>query len=231
MTARLQRTLEPEVMDTADEARDYDAMEHGTVNDQFCTDLLAEGIIGPTVLDVGTGTARIPIELCGRMAELRVVAIDLAVQMLALAERNIHRAGVQDRVRLDKVDAKRMPYDDGFFATTVSNSIIHHIPDPRTVLSEIKRVTARGGLVFIRDLARPPSDTEVDRLVALYSGEAPVEPTEKKMFERQRELFRASLNAALTVDEITRAADDSGLDGCSVRMTSDRHWTLSFRKP
>lgn len=231
MASTLQRTLEPEVMDTPEEARDYDAMDHALVNACFCADLLAQGELGPSALDVGTGTALIPIELCKRAPDLRVVAIDLAAHMLALAEKNVARAGLEDRVALAKIDAKRMPYADGSFSATLSNSILHHIPDPRGVMAEMARVTARGGLVFIRDLVRPPTNADVDRLVALHSGTAPAEPAARASFENQRELLRASLHAALTVDEAAAMANASGLAGGSITQTSDRHWTLAFRKP
>src|SRR5688572_4869787 len=109
----LERVLEPEVMDTAEEARDYDAMDFVAVNTRFCEDLLAFAPLPQTVLDVGTGTARIPIELCGRAKGFTIVAIDLADHMLALADHNAKEAGVHDRIRFDKVDAKKLPYADG----------------------------------------------------------------------------------------------------------------------
>ena len=59
----LERVLEPEVMDTVEEAQDYDSMDHSLVNEIFVQDLLATGPIEGEVLDVGTGTAQIPIEL------------------------------------------------------------------------------------------------------------------------------------------------------------------------
>jgi hypothetical protein len=37
----LDRILEPEFMDTAEEARDYDSMDHAEVNRRFVDDLLA----------------------------------------------------------------------------------------------------------------------------------------------------------------------------------------------
>jgi ubiquinone/menaquinone biosynthesis C-methylase UbiE len=243
--AYLTRVLEPELMDTPEEARDYDAMDHSSVNVRFCEDLMSNGEIGfadssgkrsaspigASVLDVGTGTALIPIELCRRLSNVHVVAVDLAEHMLALAKKNVARAGLQDRVMLEKVDAKSMPYENESFATTVSNSIVHHIPDPRAVLSEMNRVTMHGGLIFIRDLARPESDTEVDRLVTLYGGEPPADPSQKESFENQRELFRASIKTALTIDEVAAMAKECGMASDAVRMTSDRHWTLAFRKP
>lgn len=230
-TTTLQRVLEPEVMDTPEEARDYDAMDHSAVNTAFCTDLLAMGPLGPTVLDVGTGTALIPIELCKRAEGVRVVAVELAVHMLALAKENVARAGLEARIALEEADAKAMPYPDAAFATTVSNSIVHHIADPQLVLSEMGRVTRSGGLVFVRDLARPSTSAEVDRLVALHGGTPPSDPAALPSFEHQRELFRASLCAALTVDEVIDIANAAGLRGSAVHMTSVRHWTLTFRKP
>src|SRR3984957_18640332 len=98
----VRRTLEPEVMDTEDEARDYDAMDHAEVNGRFVGDLLAYRPQVGEVLDVGTGTARIPIELCGRAPGAKVVAIDLADHMLTLARANVARAKLEARIALEK---------------------------------------------------------------------------------------------------------------------------------
>ncbi len=217
-------------MDTAEEARDYDAMDHAVVNARFCDDLLVEAPLGLRVLDVGTGTALIPITLCGRVADVNVVAIDLADHMLALGEKNIARAGLQDRVRLEKVDAKGMPFPDGSFDATVSNSIVHHIPRPGVTFAEMYRVTAPGGLVFVRDLARPEDDAAVDVLVARHAGTPPTEAAARASWASQRELLRASLKAGLTVDEVEALAHGAGMTAI-IRMTSDRHWTLVCRKP
>src|ERR1041384_1154392 len=94
----LERILEPEVMDSQEEASDYDAMDHSEVNRRFVDDLLAvlppapsPDPLGPLldVLDLGTGTAQIPIELCSRFADCRVMAADAAVNMLELARYNL----------------------------------------------------------------------------------------------------------------------------------------------
>lgn len=228
----MDRVLEPEVMDTADEAADYDSMDHDAVNVRFCEDLLAVRSPLPSpVLDVGTGTARIPIELCRRAPGIEVVAIDLAEHMLSLGRENVARAKLSSRVRLERVDAKAMPYADGAFGATVSNSIVHHIPEPRAAFAEMWRVTAKGGLLFVRDLARPADEAEVDRLVELYGGVPPEDPSKRASFEHQRALFRASLCAALTASEIAALVAPFGVAPPAVRMTSDRHWTLACVKP
>src|SRR5918999_766324 len=108
----LPRVLEPEVMDSAEEAADYDAMDHAAVNRAFIDDLLAYGPLTGNVLDLGTGTALIPIELCRRTEDVRVMAVDAAVSMLELARFNLEVAGLTERIQLAHVDAKQLPYPD-----------------------------------------------------------------------------------------------------------------------
>ncbi|HEX3997011.1 MAG TPA: class I SAM-dependent methyltransferase [Pirellulales bacterium] len=231
----LARILEPEVMDSAEEARDYDSMDHSTVNRAFVEDLLqaaanaglflslagAPSAAATEMLDLGTGTALIPVELCRRNRGVQVVAIDLAEEMLKLGRANVDRAGMQTRIRLERVDGKRLPYADGSFAAVISNSIVHHIPEPRSVLAEALRVVRRGGLVFVRDLLRPADDATVGYLVETYAAGAN---------ERQRALFDASLRAALSLEEIRMLVETLECPSATVQATSDRHWTWSMRK-
>src|SRR5262245_9098973 len=167
----LPRVLEPEVMDSAEEARDYDAMDHTAVNRLFVSDFLAVWDGRNPILDVGTGTAQIPIELCRQAPRAMVVGIDLAAHMLAVGEENIRRAGLQDRVRVERVDAKHIACPDGSYAAVISNSIIHHIPEPRAVFAEMVRVVRPGGVLFVRDLMRPPDEATLQHLVATYAAE------------------------------------------------------------
>lgn len=218
----LPRTLEPEAMDSPEEALAYDRMDHGEVNRRFVDDLLAAGPDLSQVLDLGTGTAQIPVALCRRMPEARVVAVDLAVSMLDVALANIEAAGLREAIRLDRVDAKQLPYPDGAFACVMSNSIVHHVPDPLRVLREAWRVVRPGGVIFFRDLLRPASRAEVDRLVALYAGDCD---------EYQQTLFADSLCAALTLPEMRQLVGQLPADPQTVQQTSDRHWTWVARKP
>jgi ubiquinone/menaquinone biosynthesis C-methylase UbiE len=208
-------------MDTLAEAVDYDSMDHGRVNRVFVADLLAAGVDLGEVLDLGTGTAQIPIELCRQTPSARVSAVDSAVQMIEVGRQNVEKAGLADRIRLEKVDAKRLPYSDGRFATVMSNSIVHHVPEPREVLDEAWRVAVPGGLLFFRDLFRPQDETTVWRLVDTYAPGAN---------QHQRQMFADSLRAALTVEEMRQLVAGYGVRPESVLATSDRHWTWVARK-
>ena len=217
----LERVLEPEVMNGSEEARAYDAMDHGDVNRQFVDDLLASGCEFHDVLDVGTGTAQIPIELCRRISTCRVMAADLSHEMLDLARYNIEVQGMIGRIQLDQSDAKQMLYKDGMFDLVMSNGSVHHFPDPATVLRESVRVTADGGFLFFRDLLRPADAETLDHLVATYAGAAS---------QDQQQLFRQSLCAALNLDELRKTVEQLGFDPQSVQATSDRHWTWAVRQ-
>jgi ubiquinone/menaquinone biosynthesis C-methylase UbiE len=212
----LARVLEAEVMDTREEARDYDAMDHGAVNRAFVAEFLGIWDGRNPIIDIGTGTAQIPIDLCRQAATARVVAIDGAQEMLRVAQDNVHRAGLETCVRLEFCDAKSLPYKDHTFAAVISNSIVHHIPEPVHALGEMLRVLDPDGTLFVRDLLRPADEAGVQRLVALYAADAN---------SHQQQMFADSLRAALTLDEIRHLVADWGCDAATVRQTSDRHWT------
>ena len=109
-----------------------------------------------------------------------------------------------------------MNFEQDMFDCVISNSIIHHIPQPRLVLQEAIRVARPGGLLFFRDLMRPESGEEVSRLVEMYAGDE--SPHQKQMFDD-------SLRAALSLEEIREMVTNLGFQGDSVQATSDRHWT------
>jgi len=93
------------------------------------------------------------------------------------------------------------------------------------------RLTAPGGLLFVRDLHRPKSAIDVDALVTKHLASAPPEAHPDASFAEMRRLFRASLEASLTVNEIADIVAPLGIERSSIRMTSDRHWTLACEKP
>ena len=166
----LDRILEPEVMDSPEEARDYDSMDHAAVNDAFAGEFRRVWNGKNPILDVGTGTAQIPIAIARQSVEPRLVAIDLADHMLALAAANVAKAGFADRIHLAKADAKGLRDAGGPFGAVVSNSIIHHIPDPSLCFAAMHRVCSPGGVLFVRDLLRPADRRALD-LVNTYAAE------------------------------------------------------------
>ncbi len=217
----LDRVLEPEVMNDRDEAVEYDAMDHELVNRNFVTDLLCAGPIGSDCLDLGTGTALIPIELCQRDKEVRVMAADASTIMLDLARYQLEINSLTSRIQLHFGDVKKLVFEGSFFDTVMSNSLVHHLPSHDSFLVEALRVLRPNGLLFLRDLCRPESQEQLDLLMLTYGANEN---------DGSRQMLRQSFHAALSLSEIRSLALLAGLSGDCVAMTSDRHWTLQTRK-
>jgi len=81
---------------------------------------------------------------------------------------------------------------------------------------ELKRVVKSNGGIFIRDLFRPANAEIMNALVDSIGEEYD---------EYQKKLFRDSLNAALTLDEVNQLISQVGLLNVKVYQSSDRHWT------
>jgi ubiquinone/menaquinone biosynthesis C-methylase UbiE len=212
----MRRTLEPEVMDTPEEADGYDAMDHSEPNAAFVARLVQLGARG-RMLDVGTGPGHIPLLACERIADCYVVAVDLARHMLAHAERHRAASPHGGRVELRLADAKGLDFEDGSFDAVFSNTILHHIPEPEHFLREAWRVLRPGGVLLVRDLFRPETTARAMELVRMHAGDAT---------PCQQELFRASLHAALTPAELFALSRSIGMCGVELAIDSDRHMSL-----
>lgn len=213
------RILEPEVMDDPVEAIAYDAMDFSDVNQDFAN-LVARSYPHKkaTVLDLGTGTAQIPILLVQQCPQWQVIAVDLAASMLAVGQKNVDAVGFSAQIELVLADSKNLDYADQSFDVVMSNSLIHHLPDPLPCFREMRRLLKPGGVIVLRDLFRPESTIIIDDIIAgAKTGE---------LDQHQLKLFRDSLHAAFTVEEIQAIAATAGFTNPQIYQSSERHWTL-----
>ena len=205
-------------MSSAEEAGEYDAMDF-SATDQLFAERAAELARGARwIFDIGSGNAKIPLAIGTLTPDTaRICAIEMSAEMLAAGVRNRLRAGANARRLLFlRADAKRLPLPDACAELVTSNSLVHHIPDPRAVFREIARIVRPGGSILIRDLARPDNEDELAQLVRQHTaGASPL----------QRRLFSDSLRAALTPLEVRGVLDECGLAGVFVTKITDRHWS------
>lgn len=215
----IDRILEPEVMDNEIEAYEYDQMDFTEVNTDFALLASKLGKKQAKVLDIGTGTAQIPIIVSDLCPHWHITAVDLAESMLKLASQNIKKAGKSRQITLTLVDGKKMPYDNHSFDIVMSNSLVHHIPNPLDLFTEIDRVVKTNGSILIRDLLRPESENDIEEIVK--QADLDYNP-------RQKKLFHDSLHAALTLTEIKEIVSEIGWHHAQVYQSSSRHWTLKI---
>jgi ubiquinone/menaquinone biosynthesis C-methylase UbiE len=214
----LQRVLEPEVMDSWEESTAYDAMDFLEINSDFARTAAALHPQAVRVLDIGTGPAQIPILLCQEQTSCLVWGVDLAQSMLVLGRRNVEEAGLLQRITLELADGKRLPYPNWDFDLVISNSVVHHVPEPIDLFREAARLVTPRGAVLIRDLVRPESVAEIDRIVDAAGD----------FGERQRQLLWDSLHASLTLAEVEDLAKAANFPTGRLYKSSDRHWTLAI---
>ena len=220
----MQRVPEPELMDDADQARAYAAADF-TAGDQQTIALIralvsetATGASPARVIDLGCGPGNITLRLGEVFPEAEVIGVDGADAMLKLARA---RASAQDcRVQFLEFPLQRLN-DSSLVGTAdliVSNSLLHHLHQP-DLLWMLTRTLARPGCrVLHRDLRRPASPAELDRLQRRHLPDAPQVLIDD---------FRASLAAAFEPEEVESQLQNAGLTRLTVVEEDDRYLVVS----
>lgn len=94
---------------------------------------------GQLVVDCGTGSAYMAIELAKRGAY--VIATDLSPRSVFRLERIANRLGLGGRILSLCSTAELLPIRSGCASGFISNAVLEHIPDELSAIAEISRVT------------------------------------------------------------------------------------------
>jgi ubiquinone/menaquinone biosynthesis C-methylase UbiE len=103
------------------------------------------------VLEIAAGTAR---NLPFYPADVRITAIELSPEMLAIARRRAEEVGRPADLRLG--DAQALDLPDESFDTVVCTLGLCTIPDHRRAVSEARRVLRPGGRLLLLEHVRSP---------------------------------------------------------------------------
>jgi ubiquinone/menaquinone biosynthesis C-methylase UbiE len=109
-----------------------------------------DGTPVPRVLDVATGTARVPLLLAAQpWFDGAINGLDLTPAMLARAQDKIAAAGLSERIALRQGDASSLPWPDARFDLVISLEALEFFPRPRRALAEMSRVLKPGGALIV----------------------------------------------------------------------------------
>jgi ubiquinone/menaquinone biosynthesis C-methylase UbiE len=165
------------------------------------------------VLDVGTGSADLPLAVAGwaerHGRSLSIVALDRHPATLGVARR---RMGLRPGLWPVRGDARALPFPDGAFQLALLGMTLHHMDGPDLVgaLAELGRV-ARGGRVLV---------CELERALPNYVGARLLAATIWRANPLTRHDGPLSVLRAFSPDELRELARRAGLRNIAVH----RHW-------
>ena len=219
----MKRRPEPELMDSEAQTIAYAEADFDEANTLFTEyflrrfdNLAATG----QMADLGCGPGDITIRLAQALPGWSATGLDAGENMLRRARERLAREPVAPRVTFRHAYLPDPSLPARTWDAVVSNSLLHHLPDPMTLWDSVLQMGAPGAAVQVMDLCRPASEEDAQRLVDQYAADAP---------EILREDFFNSLLAAYTVDEVVDQLHEAGLHGLQVTMVSDRHLAVSGR--
>ena len=215
------RVLEPELMDDPEQAQVYARADFEEENQGFVDRFLEyyPDLKAGHVLDLGCGPADIPIRLARALPECRVTGVDGSPPMIAIGMEAVRAAGLSDRIvfRGERFQSVALPEAAD---AVISNSLLHHVPNPLQFWYAVKKLGKPGGAVLVMDLLRPESPDAAQAIVDRYAADEPA------LLRRD---FYNSLLAAFTEDEVAAQLAELNLSRLLIDIPDDRHWIVGGR--
>ena len=114
---------------------------------------------GMQVLDLGTGSGYLAFALSAQHPELTVTGLDIAEKTL---EQNRIRAEAEHLHNLSFVPGNgiTLPFPDAAFDLVITRYALHHFPDIRSSIAQVRRILKPGGAFFLSDPAPNPHDED-----------------------------------------------------------------------
>lgn len=167
--------------------------------------LSSTGISSGRILDIGSGTGLLCIEIAKAFSDIEVFGIDISMDMLSIAKKAIIDKGFRSRVKFIRSDASSLPFRKNSFDAVVSYVSLHHWKDAASVLNEARRVLKKDGTAFIYDLRRREENLIFAPLIK---------------DDYMRDLFVDSLRASYTPEEAESILHESDFAEWKIRTNA-----------
>ena len=128
--------------------------------------ILGAAQIAPTdrVIDIGCGIGNILIALAERIAFAQPASgLDVSPKLIELGRREVHRAGLDDRIQLEVGLATSLPFEAASIDVALTSHVIKHLDDEALAMTfrEVHRVLRPGGRFLIWEFKKSPFSAPV----------------------------------------------------------------------
>ena len=172
-----------------------------TYEDWFLSDPLVSklrDVHAPLVLDVATGTGRLPQSLLAQAGfHGRVIGMDGSRRMLAQAAHTVQGTnGVAERLTLIWQDARHLPFDDDTFDAVTCLEALEFMPNTRRAILELVRVLRPGGVALLTNRVGPwrrflPGHTQSPPAFETLLGSLGLEQVQTQTWQEEYDLVWA----------------------------------------
>jgi ubiquinone/menaquinone biosynthesis C-methylase UbiE len=105
------------------------------------------------ILEVGCGVGAQSEILLRRFPDIKLTGIDLSEKQLDSAKESLAQLSyAKNRYQLKQMNAEKMSFTSEVFDGAFLCFILEHVPDPRRVLSEVRRILSSGSVIYITEV-------------------------------------------------------------------------------
>ncbi len=184
---------------------------------------------GATILDVGCGGGLLSEAMAQRGAQ--VVAIDLAEDLVKVANLHGLESGVQVDYRVQSVEALAAERPGSFNAITCME-MLEHVPDPGAILQACATLLKPGGHLFVSTLNRTPAAFALAIIGAEYVARLLPRGTHQySAFIKPSELASWLRDAGLELDDVSGLMYEPWRNAARVVSRTDVNYLAWARKP
>ena len=107
------------------------------------------------ILDVATGTADVAMEINKQLKPKQIIGLDISSEMINYGNKKLEQKKLTDIISLEVGDSEAMRFETGVFDATTCAFGVRNFGNLEKGLSEMYRVTRKGGKVVILEFSRP----------------------------------------------------------------------------
>ncbi|HVR80689.1 MAG TPA: bifunctional 2-polyprenyl-6-hydroxyphenol methylase/3-demethylubiquinol 3-O-methyltransferase UbiG [Luteimonas sp.] len=184
---------------------------------------------GAAVLDVGCGAGLLSEVLAGEGA--RVVALDLAPDLIKVAKLHGLESGVAVDYRLQSAEALAMEMPGQFDAITCME-MLEHVPDPGSIINACAALLKPGGRLFLSTLNRTPAAFALAIVGAEYIARLLPKGTHQyREFIKPSELAAWLRAAGLALEDVSGLMYEPWRNSARVIRRTDVNYLACAQKP